>query len=163
MIIIVFGLPGSGKSYFASRLAKMIGAKYLNSDKLRKELFTEVDYSEKEKGIVYEKMLEEMRNVLAQNQNLVMDATFHKKETRKLFTDEIKRKEKIIFMEVQAAEEIIRERVQKERAYSDADFEVYKLIREENESLAEPHLILLSTNGNIQEMLEKASQYLKVP
>jgi len=35
MIIIVFGLPGSGKSYFASKLAERINARYINSDVIR--------------------------------------------------------------------------------------------------------------------------------
>ena len=33
MIIIVLGLPGSGKTYFASRFAKLIHADYINSDR----------------------------------------------------------------------------------------------------------------------------------
>ncbi|HUZ58418.1 MAG TPA: AAA family ATPase [Hanamia sp.] len=49
MIVIVFGLPGSDKSYFASRLAKMIHAGHVNSDKVRKEWFKERVYSEDEK------------------------------------------------------------------------------------------------------------------
>lgn len=162
MIIIVFGLPGSGKSYFASRLAEKRGAKYVNSDKLRNELFTERDYSDRENKIVYDHMLEEMVQAVAQNKNLVLDATFHKEETRKLFINKFQGEGEIIFIEVQADEEIIRERVQKVRKYSEADFEVYKLIREQNEPLIEPHLILQSTNGNIHEMLEKAAQYLKI-
>ncbi|MEO7313909.1 MAG: ATP-binding protein [Ginsengibacter sp.] len=161
MIIIIFGLPGSGKSYFASRLAEKIGSKYVNSDRIRKELFSERDYSEREKYIVYEKMLEEMRSALAQNNHLVLDATFHKKDTRKLFTDEMQGKEEIIFLEIQADEEIIRERVKKKREFSDADFDVYKRILQQNEPLTEPHLILQSTNDNIDEMLEKADVYLK--
>ena len=102
-----------------------------------------------------------MRNALAQNKNLVLDATFHKKDTRKLFTDEMEGKGEIIFIEVQADEEIIRERVRKKREYSDADFKVYKIILQQNEPLTEPHLILQSTNDNIDEMLEKADVYLK--
>lgn len=162
MIIIVFGLPGSGKSFFASRLAEKIGAKYVNSDRVRKELFTVRNYSEKEKGMVYDKMLQEMKEAAEENKHLILDATFHKKETRKLFTDQWKGEGEIKFIEVQADEEIIRERLQKEREFSDADFEVYKLIRGQNEPLAESHLILQSTNENIHEMIEKAVQYLKL-
>ena len=162
MIIIVFGLPGSGKSYFASRLAERIGAKYVNSDRLRKELFPVRTYSEQEKKAVYDYMLEEMMQALLQNNSLVLDATFHRKESRELFTDKIQNKGEIVFIEVQADEEIIRERVSKKREYSDADFEVYKLIRQQNESLSDTHLILQSTNDNIDEMLEKAANFLKI-
>ena len=134
----------------------------MNSDRLRRELFTERSYSEMEKDIVYRKMLDEMRNALAQNHRLVLDATFHKRNTRKLFTNEMQGNGKSVFIEVQADEEIIRERVKKEREYSGADIEVYKLIRQQNEPLTEPHLILLSTNEKIHEMLEKVAKYLKI-
>lgn len=161
MIIIIFGLPGSGKSYFASRLAKKIGAKYVNSDRVRKELFAERDYSDQEKKIVYNHMQADMMQAVVQNNNLVLDATFHREETRKLFTDKIQNKEEIQFIEVQADEEIIRNRVSRKREYSDADFAVYKLILDENEPLLGPHLILQSTNENIDDMLKKAVHYLK--
>ncbi|MEO9147139.1 MAG: ATP-binding protein [Ginsengibacter sp.] len=161
MIVLVFGLPGSGKSFFASRLAKRINAVYVNSDKVRKEMFENRDYSNHEKKIVYNKMIEQMREAVQQNNNLVLDATFHRKDTRKMFTDEMKGEGEISFIEIQADENIIKERVKKERLYSEADFEVYKLIRQHNEPLEAPHLILKSTNDNIDEMLEKAIKYLK--
>lgn len=161
MIIIVFGLPGSGKSYFASRLAEKIGAKYVNSDRLRKKLFPVRDYSDREKRVVYDHMLEEMMQAVAKNKDLVLDATFHRKETRDLFTNKISGNGKIIFVEVQADEDIIRERVSRKRDDSEADFEVYKLIRQQNEPLTEPHLILQSTNDNIDDMLGMATTYLR--
>ena len=162
MIVIVFGLPGSGKSYFASRLAKMINAGYVNSDKLRKEMFFERVYSEHEKAMVYNNMLEQMKEAMQQNKNLVLDATFHKKDTRELFVEEMRGKGDILFIEVWADEEVIRERVKEERLYSEADFEVYQFISKHNEPLDVPHLILKSTNDNINEMLYKASKYLKI-
>jgi len=40
MIIIVCGLPGSGKSFFAHRLAAKLDALHISSDKTRKEMKT---------------------------------------------------------------------------------------------------------------------------
>ncbi len=67
VIVIVFGLPGSGKSYFASRLAEMLKAEYINSDIVRKQLLTQKTYSEKEKLSVYDSMLEKMKTLLQQH------------------------------------------------------------------------------------------------
>ena len=111
MIVIVFGLPGSGKSFFASRLAKMINADYINSDRLRKEMFKDRTYSEQEKAAIYNAMLEKMKEAINQNRNLVLDATFHKNEIRKLFIQEGEGKDDIFFIEVEADENIIRERL----------------------------------------------------
>lgn len=162
MVVIVFGLPGSGKSYFASRLAGIISADYINSDRVRKEMLAKRTYSNREKEIVYNKMLATLKEDQVQNRNVVLDATFHKKETRELFVKEMEKRGGIYFIEVTADENVTRERLKNQRPDSEADFEVYKIIKEENEPMKEPHLILLSTNDNIDEMLQKARDYLKV-
>ncbi len=162
MIVIVFGLPGSGKSYFASKLARMIRADYVNSDKVRKELFEKRTYSAEEKKAVYDKMLDQTKEAVRQNRPLVLDATFHKSEIRHAFAEVAQGKTDILFIEVRADEKIIRERLKRERPYSEADFEVYKLIHRQNEPLGEPHLILQSTNENIDDMLQKAGEYLSI-
>lgn len=161
MVIIVFGLPGSGKSYFASRLASKIGADYVNSDRIRKEMFKQRTYSDQEKKAVYNEMLAKMKEAVQQNSDIVLDATFHKNETRKIFVDEMKDKDGIHFIEVQADENIIRERLKKERQYSEADFEVYQLVKQHNEPLKEPHLLLKSTDKEVGKNLHKAVNYLK--
>ena len=162
MVIVVFGLPGSGKSYFAARLAIEIKADYVNSDRLRKEMFPVRTYSEQEKAAVYNVMLAKMRRAVKQNKNVVLDATFHNNETREPFTQAGKKKDRICFIEITAGEDLISRRLQKERAYSEADFEVYKLIRRQWESLKEPHLLLESTDENIESMLQKAAAWLEI-
>ncbi len=162
MIIVVFGLPGSGKSYFAEKLAKKIEADYVNSDRLRKEMFPARTYSEQEKAAVYNVMLAKMRRAVKQNKNVVLDATFHNNETRETFMQAGKKKDRICFIEITASEDLIQRRLQKEREYSEADFEVYKLIRRQWEPLNEPHLMVESTDENIDSMLQKAAAYLEM-
>lgn len=162
MVVMVFGLPGSGKSYFASRLAKRIDADYINSDRLRKEMYRNRVYSKQEKESVYAAMMQRMKEDLDQNRNVVLDATFHRKERRQPFIKEMETRGGISFIEIICSENIIRERLKRKRRYSEADFKVYKIISSENEPLMEPHLVLHSTNNNIKEMLEKAYQYLNL-
>ena len=161
MIIVVFGLPGSGKSYFAYRLADKLKADYISSDRLRRDLFAKTIYSESEKLLVYSKMLMEMKAHIRQNRDLVCDATFYKNDIRKQFIDEAGEENEIIFIEIQAAESVIRRRLAKKRADSDADFDVYQKIKEEWEPLHEKHLVLESTDSNISYMLNKAAAYLR--
>lgn len=162
MVVIVFGLPGSGKSFFASRLANKMNANYVNSDRVRKELFEKREYTDQEKKAVYTEMLNGMNRAVEQQNDLVLDATFHKKETRDLFINAIKGEAALHFIEVRAHESIIKERLKKERPYSEADLGVYKIISQQNEPLLQPHLILQSTNYNIDEMLNKALTYLNL-
>ena len=163
MIVIVFGLPGSGKSYFAAHLANKINADYINSDKVRRAMFDTRTYSINEKLSVYSEMLTQMKEVVKQNKNLVLDATFYKNDIRKKFLDEAVEavgEGSIFFIEVKAEESIIRKRLQEKRVDSEADFEVYKKVKKQWEPLQEDHLVLQSTNYNIDEMLYKAADYL---
>lgn len=65
MIVIVFGLPGSGKSYFATRLSEKLRAEYVSSDRVRNTMYAYKTYSEKEKPEVYEDMLAMMKTALS--------------------------------------------------------------------------------------------------
>ena len=161
VVIIVIGLPGSGKSYFASRLADMLGAEYINSDQVRKKLLSKKTYSEKEKLSVYDAMLAKMKICLEQKKDIVLDATFYKRAIRSKFLDALKGKVESAIIEVKATVPLTRERLKMQRADSDADFEVYETIKKQWEPLADKHLILRSTNDNITDMLQKASDYLK--
>jgi len=160
MIIMVFGLPGSGKSYFASRVADMIHGDYINSDKLRRQMFGTRTYSIKEKLSVYNEMLTKIQKAIKENKNVVLDATFYTNEIRKKFIDEVKDNDHLIFIEVRAEESLIMERLKRPRGDSEADFEVYKKINQDWEPLYENHLILQSTDDNIENMLEKTAGYL---
>lgn len=161
MVVIVFGLPGSGKSYFASRLAGMMQACYLSTDGLRKKMLEERTYSEEEKFSVYREMLLRAEEATKQNRTIILDGTFYRKEIRQLFIEAFKNAPGIALIEVQASEADIKKRVQQPRPESDADFEVYKKVKAQWEPSAEPHLTLLSADGNIYDMLNKAAAYLQ--
>lgn len=162
MVVIVFGLPGSGKSFFASRLAGMINGYYIKSDRVRKEILNKRNYSVEEKLSVYNAMLSQLIKAAKQNKNIVVDATFYKNEIRINFISKVPENELIVFIEVIADESLIMERLKKPREDSEADFEVYKKIKEEWEPMDEPHLVLKSTDENINEMLLKTTDYLQL-
>lgn len=161
MIIIVFGLPGSGKSYFASKLAEQLNAEYTSSDVIRKQLIEKRNYSEKEKFFVYKEMTLLMTRGIKQRKNMVIDATFFKEELRNNFEEVAKKlDEDIIFIEVIAEEEIIKIRTSKKREFSEADYSVYLQLKEVFEPMKKEHLILKSTQINIGEMLQIALTYI---
>jgi predicted kinase len=161
MVIIVTGLPGSGKSYFAGRLAEAIGAQYFSSDQFRKKFFSGAEYSHHEKFNVYKKLLSETLNAVDNEKDIVLDATFYKQIIRDEFISALEAKdEKIIFIEIKADKELIRERVKVARKDSDADYEVYKKILSEYEPITANHLTLFSGKENIQYMLKEALEYV---
>ena len=162
MVVIVMGLPGSGKSYFASRLATAIEADYINSDRVRKTMIAKRTYSLQEKRSVYNEMLAQMKLAVKQKKNIVLDATFYKHSIRKKFIHEARNAGDIILIEVRAGESLIRERLKQAREDSEADYKVYKIIQAQWEALREKRLILQSTNNNVNDMLHTAVDYLQL-
>jgi len=90
----------------------------------------------------------------------VLDGTFYKDSIRKQFIAEAGENTIIHFIEIKAAEALIRERLKQSRADSEADMKVYYIVKAQFESLEEKHLVLESTNDNISDMLEAAIRYL---
>lgn len=164
MIIVVAGLPGSGKSYFASKLAEQTAAVYISSDRVRKSLQAMGKYTPLDKMKVYEEMLSLTARALDDGKRVVADATFYKRSLRELFLALGENKKAAIrFIVVVANEEVVRERLERPRVESEADFSVYQKIRDQFEEVLVPHLALESTNDNIDAMLDKAIRYLADP
>lgn len=161
ILVIVFGLPGSGKSYFAGALAEEIGYHYLNSDVIRKEMHKTRQYSGEDKASVYQEMYDRTKELLKNGSPVVVDATFyletHRSQFNTLWGGEA---EKLFFIEIKADEEIIKERLQQKRDHSEADFEVYEKVRDQFEEMHQQHLVLISGRNNLNQMLTKARSYL---
>lgn len=161
MIIIVLGLPGSGKSYFAQALAKEINAAYVNTDRVRNEKGARGKYSMEDKMLIYQLMAENAREVVLTGKDVVIDGTFYLAKMIDLFRSlSSSTMTSIIFISVVAEEELIRERLSEVRNDSEADYDVYRKIKEEAEPLEIAHLTLQSGRDNIEEMLSAAKQYI---
>jgi predicted kinase len=160
MVAIIMGLPGSGKSYFAKRLAQALHAEYINSDGVRKARIAKSTYSKEEKSSVYDNMLSMVLELVHLQKDVVIDATFYANTFRKKFTDAIRAKTDIRFIEIRADELLIKERLQHKRTDSDADFTVYEIIKSSWERFENDHLVLYSTNDNVKDMLYNGQAYL---
>ncbi|MCA6074543.1 AAA family ATPase [Fulvivirga sedimenti] len=162
MIVAVFGLPGSGKSYFARKLAERLEGTYISSDSLRRELFNSPTYSHDEKLAVYRKMLAIMYDYLHRREPLVMDATFFTREIRDPFNHEAESIGcRIAWIEIRAEDTLIRTRLNVNRPESDADYPIHLLIKKNFQPMRREHLTLDSTNENLDEMIKRALKYLE--
>jgi len=162
MNIAIFGLPGSGKTYFAKQFALKINALHLSSDAVRKDMLQMGHYEEQAKSTVYEAMLQLMEKANKKQQNVVLDATFNKRHIRNLFIEKSRElHHQLYFIEIKADESVIRERLRHQRPDSEADFVVYLKIKEEFEQIEEDHLVLNSDKESLNEMLYKAVVYIK--
>lgn len=160
MVIIVFGLPGSGKSYFAGRLAKSLDAIYVNSDIERIKLIHQRRYTFSEKMMVYDRMFELMVTAVMDGKSIVLDATFYLESIRNRFIQKATELGQTpLFIEVTAKTETIKKRLSKKREHSDADYSIYLSLKESFEPLLQNHLTL-SSDDDIEDMLESGLNYI---
>lgn len=161
MVVIVCGLPGSGKSYFASQLASVLHAEYINSDKLRKELGASGKYSLGDRLAIYDELVRAASELLKQGRTVVVDATFYLDSMRRMFQSGVRQWcSEIICIHVFADESLIRERLSKPRTDSEADYKVYLYLKDQFQKIEGPHLEIESTNDNLKSMLDKAMAYI---
>jgi predicted kinase len=161
MLILVFGLPGTGKSYFSRKLKNILCIDYLNTDMIREDIGKKGEYSEESKQLIYNKLYEKTRDLLDKGEDLIIDGTFHKQKRRNRLRDIAGEKgHKFYTILMRADENTIRKRVKKDRKYSEAGFEVYEKIKDEFEEVTEDPLVLWSDRESTEEMLRKVKKML---
>jgi len=162
VLVLVCGLPGSGKSFFANHLSKKISAVYFNTDVLRKELFPiNRTYSEEEKQFVYDTLLLKTEENLKEGKSAIVDATFYKNDLRIPFYTLAQQQHISLFIfYIEAEEKLIKERTSISRIDSEADYSVYLKLKELFEPIDKPFATFTSTQTNINSLLSSALTYM---
>ncbi|MBX2876075.1 MAG: ATP-binding protein [Saprospiraceae bacterium] len=161
-LIIITGLPGTGKTTLATALAQRLDAHHCNTDMIRSDLGLRGQYDSDTKQQVYLALLESAKGGLQTGNIVVIDGTFYQAQLRSRF-DQLARSQAvpIHWVELWAEPDLIQKRVSKTRTYSEADFEVYLKIKAAYEPILTPHLRLQSDNSNLQELIEAILAHLE--
>ncbi len=163
LLVMVVGLPGTGKSTFARILAQQIDAHHLNSDMIRHDLGLQGHYDPDAKAKVYQQLRNETERLLKNENKVIVDATLYLRQLREPYLKLGERlQKKVYWIEMQADEQTIKSRVEKKRRYSEADFAVYQKIKKAYEPLNEKHLVLVTDEMDAAEMLSKALHFLQL-
>jgi predicted kinase len=161
ILLMITGLPGTGKTTFALALAKQLQFVHFNSDMLREELGLKGRYDAATKQLIYTTLLMRVEEVLRQGKSVIVDATFYKETLRAPFVQAADQfAVPVIWIELRAAAPTIKERVGQERPYSEADYEVYLRIEKDYEPLERKDLVFWTDQQAIPEMIEKTEAYL---
>ncbi|MEL7422218.1 MAG: AAA family ATPase [Bacteroidota bacterium] len=161
-LILITGLPGTGKTTFARALAGEMGLPHFNTDNTRKALSLRGKYDEATKASVYQHLLQKTKEQLQNGQSVVLDATFYTPALRQPFLDLGQELEiPIRWIELEAAEEVIRTRVGFKRPDSEADFSVYLNLKKQYSGPSCPHLTMRSDELLLADMVRRAKSYLR--
>lgn len=134
-LFLFCGLPAVGKTYHAKKIARKYKAVHLMTDKIRKELFPHPSYSKEESKKVYKEMLKRAIRFLKDKRNVVLDGTYlNTKRRKEVYQSVQKLKVHFKVFYITASPHTVLQRLQKRKKkkgeYSDADFHIYKMMRE---------------------------------
>lgn len=155
LLIVLCGLPGTGKTTLAQRLAHRLPAAIVQTDHIRKVLFPEPDYGPGETRWVHLMARILVRLLLREGKTVIHDATNLRREHRQeVYSIAEKERAPVAVLVLEAPEEITRWRLSRApRGHSDASWEVYERMRREWEPVRErPHLVVSS--DEVHEALE---------
>ncbi|MBN1170101.1 AAA family ATPase [Candidatus Micrarchaeota archaeon] len=143
MLIIICGLPGTGKSSLSRKLREKIGAVYLNTDIIRKQITKKPDYSEEEKKRVYDEMINLAEKNINERKNVILDATFYSKKLRMVMKN-ISKDHYVILCSL--PEKLVKERLmgreRRKKGISDADYGIYLELKKRFEPVEGEYLEL---------------------
>jgi len=165
-LVVVSGLPGTGKSYFCRRLAGKTPVVILESDALRKVIFHPPTYSAEESSRLFETIHRLAADLLARGITLVLDATnlgeFHRE---RLYHIAEQSGARLIVVRICAPAQLVHQRLLGRAARmdvwdnSDAGWQVYERMRTRAETIRRNHF-KVDTSREIEPAVEKIASII---
>jgi uncharacterized protein len=177
-VIAVGGLSGTGKTSIARSLAGELGLRVVSSDAVRRSIFGDVKgpagygegaYTTAANRLTYRKMFEYGRKLLAEENGVILDATFlHGEDLTAAREMAETAGARFRLIECSLARDEVRARLERRATRgegdSDAGWEIHLKQREEGRSFLIPesgtHLVL-NTGGNVEAAARIAADWLR--
>ena len=160
-LIVVSGLPGTGKTYLSNKLAERIPFIVLESDALRKTLFSFPTYSPQESSRLFRACHHLIEYLLKKGIPAILDATNLSEKNREyLYSIADRLKIKLIIVRVEAPPQIVYQRLKNRHQEasadnkSDADWEVYQKMKHSVQNISRNHYAV-NTSRDITPVIEK--------
>ena len=168
VLVVVSGLPGTGKSYFSRRLAQQAPLAVLESDALRKVLTPSPIHTAEESARLFQAIHEVIDILLGQRLSVLLDATSLAETHREhLYRLAERHNAKMMLVLVEAPPQVVRQRLDVRgksplrQDHSDADWDVYQRMRPLQEPIKRDH-ISVDTSGDIEPVIEKVARDIQL-
>jgi predicted kinase len=121
-IIVVSGLPGTGKTYFCRRLAERLPFLILESDALRKQLFPKPTYSAEESASLFKAIYQLIGDLLKKGIPLILDATnLEERHRERIYNIAEGARARLILVSVRAPDSLVQKRLKKRTENKNVD------------------------------------------
>jgi len=159
VFVAVSGLPGTGKSYFCSMLADRLSFLILESDALRKVLFSPPTYSSKESSRLFRAIHLLIEGLLKKGISLILDATNLSERNREyLYSIADRLGVRLVLVRVEAPPQVVagrlKNRLEDKEGKSDAGWEEYLRMEPSVEKIHRKHYAV-DTSRDITPVLDK--------
>ena len=159
VLIVVSGLPGTGKSSFSNRLAERVPVVVVESDAMRKAMVPSPLYTAEESARLFQAIHGLIDLLLERCVPVLLDATSLVEADREhLYQIAGRHSAKVILVRVEAPPEVVRQRLERRakdaHGHADADWEVYQRMRPSQEPIRRNHMVV-DTSGDIGPAVEK--------
>lgn len=159
--VAVSGLPGTGKSYFSTKLAERLSFVILESDALRKTLFSPPSYSPEESARLFRALHRLIEGLLKKGIPLILDATnLSERDRERLYNIADRIGARLILVRTEAPPGLVYQRLEargnvgNSGGNSDADWAVYRKMAPTVEKISRRHYVADSSR-DISPVLDK--------
>ena len=167
VMVVISGLPGSGKSYFSRRLVSQVPLLVLESDTLRKVLFPNPSYTSTESARLFRASHALIDDLLRQGTSILLDATnLVEGHRERLYHIADQVGVKLILIYLKAPPGVVYERL-KGRSEgvdpedkSSADWQVYQRMYSTAEAIKRNHFVV-DTSSDISPAIAKVVREIR--
>ena len=161
VLIIISGLPGTGKSHFSRQLANKLPSLILESDYLRKKLFTSPTYTSSENQRLFSACHFLIEEFLKSGITVIFDATNlieHNREVLYRIAD--RAQVKPIVVQVDAPRHIVQKRLSARtetpnpKENSDANWQTYEVMKQQAQKIRR-NFFIVDTSKDISPVIAK--------
>lgn len=165
-LVMMVGLPGTGKTTLARRIAAKVPLAVVESDRIRRQLSTSPDYSPEESRRVFYHVHRQIGRLLRQGKHVLFDATnLREWNRRKAYHIAESVGARVLILRTVAPEDEVARRLEKRgdrmdpEDRSEADWVVYQRMRAEYQEIRLPHR-LVDTTRDLDQVVEEVAALL---
>lgn len=168
VLVMLTGLPGTGKSNLARQLAEVLPFAIVESDQVRKILFPQCEYTGEESQWVHRTCHALMDKLLLKGVRVIYDATnLHERHRELVYRLADGREVKLIVVKVVSPEAVASQRLRNRQAdvtddddVSDADVKVYRRMSRRVDPIRRNHVVV-DTSQDLRPAITKLLRLMR--